>query len=379
MMRASVQLGLFTGITMLACWLGGCSSGGFLEPPKESGIIQMKLVGPGTSLSANGMLTDPLGVAGMFSVQLSEQNYNATFTALIDSYTAPVAASCYVVNMDATGKIALFSLRTPAPSPVPMSSANPCAQPGADVENAVFLDQQGHNQTLYFTNMLATPAPSATIGADFYGTVTALSTSSPSPSLVSNAFVLAVTESNYTGPFTGRIESYTAATSAPCYQVTMDATGKIATIAPNSSANVCTPPNTDVESVQFEDSHGNSSSLMYFENAGSAPNGPLEALQGFGTLNTTYASPLTIGTFLPALTITMSSPVSVVNPTPYSATVVSHSMPGGPCLAPAAAVGSRIQITVPSPVSPCVSGSGEVEGVLFSDTAGNTSEQFFKF
>src|ERR1700676_30902 len=86
----------------------GCSSGGgIFQPPKASGVIVGSLSGTSDPLSTSP--TAPLIVNNGFFITLKEDNYSASFSAAIVSYTAPTTQSCYTVTMDATQKIALFT------------------------------------------------------------------------------------------------------------------------------------------------------------------------------------------------------------------------------------------------------------------------------
>lgn len=362
--------------SLLACvlaWsLSACSSGGGWALGKPSGVIGMTLLGT-SDVALNSSQT--LDITGQFSVRLFELNYNAQFNASIISYTAPAPASCYTVSMDSTGAIATFSPRSGA--------ASICSQPGSDTETALFVDQQEHQVSLAFTNIPAASTQTFTV------TLSNATTLSPSPSLptiVSNAFQATVVETGYSGPFTASIVSHTAASTTPCYGVAMDATGKIATFAPTSVSAACAPPNTDVEGVQFEDSRGYASAILYFQNSGTSVNGPIETLAGVGVLNTTLAAPQNVDSLLSSgFTIVMSSPSNLAGVT-YVAQVVSESGTAAspkimtPCLNVPSNKATSFAITIMTPgTAPCSAGSGETEGVSFTDSNGNSDEQFFTF
>jgi hypothetical protein len=139
-MRAGVVL-----CCVLASGSGCSSGGGVFQPPKASGIVVATLVG-GSTIPATSS-TNPLIVNNAFSISLSESNYSATFSATIVSYTAATSQSCYVVAMDGTQTIAIFTPRS-----APAIPPGPCSPPMSDIEGVLFQDQQGHALTLYFQN-----------------------------------------------------------------------------------------------------------------------------------------------------------------------------------------------------------------------------------
>ncbi len=405
-----------TAFLLLGFVAVACTSGGFLQPAKSTGQITMTLLGSGATLSQN----QTLDITGGFGIQLSETNYNATFTAAITNFTAPTTQACYTVSMDAaTGRIATFTPRTATALPTATSS-NPCGQPGSDVETVLFEDQQQHTVTLNFANIPATSAPSGMptgIVASLDGTPNVMPTPPATPYPASNAFVLLVAESGYSGPFTGTITSYTAPVTAPCYMVTMDAaTGKIATLVPRASTSLsgqspspCIPPNSDVESVVFQDSRGNSSPPYYFTNTGVPPStAPIITLVGSSSpLMTSLGAPKNIdpspAPTTPAQLGFAVDVTSTINTGPFTATVVSWTAGTvGPCymvtgtspfftfvpetpaplvtptptLAPSTPTPSPTPAPTASP-NPClVVNGGDVEGILFTDSHGNYSEQF---
>lgn len=246
--------------------LQACSSGGgIFQPPKSSGLIVASLTGSSAPLVTS--LAAPLVVNNAFSVTLREDNYDATFAASIVSYTAPATQSCYTVTMDGTQKIALFTPRS-APPAGTTSPPNPCSQPASDVEGALFQDQQGNKLTLYFENV-AGLTPSV-IQARLLSTGQVLATTSSSPAPVTSSFSVALSEPNYTGPFTATIVSFTAPATQSCYTVTMDSTQTVATFTLRSSsaisggsASPCSQKGSDIEGVLFQDLHGNSNQQFF--------------------------------------------------------------------------------------------------------------------
>ena len=173
-------------IFALAIAPAGCSSGGgIFQPPKSSGVIIAKLVGSSTPLATT--MSSPQVEQNGFSVVLSEDNYSASFSALVVSFTAPTTESCYVITMDSTGTIATITPRnapglgpsapastsptpssspTPNPSPSTSPSPSPSPLPGGpcfsvtDVEGIRFSDQQNHQNIQYFENVpVPTPTP----------------------------------------------------------------------------------------------------------------------------------------------------------------------------------------------------------------------------
>jgi len=366
-------------IVLLIGCLYACSSGGLLQPPKSSGVIGMTLVGPETPLSQSKVLN----ITGGFAVQLFESNYNAQFTGTISSYTVPTSTSCYMVAMDTTGTVATFTQRTPV--------AAVCNLIGSDVETALFLDQQKHQITLSFTNIPASaPADSPAIVAQLYNTQTFLSSTLPATPVL-NAFVLAVTESGYSGPFTGNIISYTAPTATSCYMVTMDATGRIATVAPRSpQTGPCISPSTDVEALQFTDSRGNASLPLFFQNSlapSGAPVGTVVGLGAAGALGASFGTALNVdpasGTW-PAgygFVVAVSSPVSAG---PFTGSIVSWTAATlGPCYSITNTPPNTLTFSpaTPMPITagtiPCSTNGLDTEGVLLTDGHGGYNEQFY--
>ncbi len=250
----------------LAVVLYGCSSGGgIFQAPKASGVIVASLTGGNAALASSP--SAPLIVNNAFSVTLREDNYAASFSAAIVSYTAPVTQPCFTVTMDATQKIAIFTPRTAPAAAVP----NPCTQPGNDVEGALFQDQQGNKLLLYFENAFG--VNTGPIQARLLSTNQLLATSPSNPAMVSNAFSVALSEPGYAGPFTATVVSFTAPTTMSCYVVTMDSTATIATFTPRSApalaggtTSPCAQKGSDVEGVLFQDTHGNVGQ-QFFENS----------------------------------------------------------------------------------------------------------------
>ncbi len=264
MIRSRNRTALLLPIALLATWLGSCSSGGLLQPPKSSGIIGMTLVGPETPLSQASVLD----IVGGFAVQLFEQNYNAQFNASMTTFTAPTQNSCYTVAMDTTGRIATF---TPRASPAPV-----CLQIGSDVETALFVDQQMHQNTLSFTNIPALPLPIAAsvLTENFVGSTSPITSSLLVPAPIAPAilgtvwpvgygFSIAVSSSGSAGPFSALIVSWTASTLGPCYSTATSAPNVfVFTPASPSPAPSATGTNNpcatgDTEGVVFADGHGN--------------------------------------------------------------------------------------------------------------------------
>jgi len=381
---------LLAAASMVFGILAGCSSGGgIFQPPKSSGMIVAQQVGGAAPLSTSA--SNPLIVNGSFSIALSEANYSATFTAQIVSFTAQTTQSCYTVSMDPTGTIATFTPRAAPAIGGGTTTPSPCAQPGSDVEAVLFQDQQKHSNEQFFENQL--PGGSGPIQVRLAGTPAVLTTSLTSPLIVSNAFVLAVSEAGYSGPFTASIASYTAPATQSCYTVSMDQTGTIATLAPRAAPAIggstlpspCTPPTNDIESALFADQHGGSTQV-YFENQVLTTTNPIQArLTSTGMLlSTSLANPLKVkGGF--AVTLSENNYAA-----PFSATIVSFTAPTTescytvtmdpaqttaiftPRSAPP--VGGPAS---PPPPSPCAQPNGDTEGVLFQDQRGNVNEQFF--
>jgi hypothetical protein len=247
-----------------------CSSGGgIFQPPKASGVVVASLPGSSTPLSTSP--SAPLIVNDAFSIALREDNYAASFSAAIASYTAPTTQSCYTVAMDATQKIAVFTPHAAPPIGGTSTSPSPCNQPGNDVESALFQDQQGNKTVLYFENQLGLN-PSA-IQARLLSNGQLLTTTSSSPVMVSGSFSVSLSEPGYTGPFTATIVSFTAPTTQSCYTVAMDSTGTVATFTPRNappiaggSSSPCSQKGTDIEGILFQDIRG-SSNQQFFENS----------------------------------------------------------------------------------------------------------------
>lgn len=141
----------FLGMLSVVIGVAACSSGGgIFQAPKPSGVIEARFVGSDTVLVSSAAA--PLIVHNGFSVTLREQNYSAQFSAIIASFTAPTTQSCYIVNVDGTGKVATFTPRTATPIASPPPASNPCTPPSSDVESVLFQDQAGHSLTHYFQN-----------------------------------------------------------------------------------------------------------------------------------------------------------------------------------------------------------------------------------
>jgi hypothetical protein len=396
-------LRLPTAIISLAIVLGACSSGGFLQPAKSSGTVVATVVGQPAPMQ-NTTAATALHITGGFAVKLTEVGYSAEFTASPASFSASM--SCYIISMDATGTIATFTPK--AASTLSGSAATLCSQPGGDVESVLFQDQQNHTNLEYFTNI---PAGPITVGifASLYNTSTPLGTTAQTALAVTNAFSLLISESGYTGPFTGNIISFTAPATAPCYGVTMDPTGQVATLTPKLTTGSCLPPNADIEAVQFEDSHGNISLPMYFTNSGvQSTSTPTVTLIGGGVVQSSILAPFSVDPSpLPTSPAAIGFSVMVTSPNggPYTATLVSWTAQTiGPCYAPLTSTTNVFTFVpatpasvatpapsptpnippvptptpIPSPPNPCLVVGGDVEGVLFIDSRGSYDEQFFK-
>lgn len=375
---------IFRPALLLLVALQACSSGGGLfQPPKSSGVVVAKQVG-GSVLSTSAVA--PLLVNGSFSVILSEDNYSATFTAAIVSYTAPTVGPCYTVSMDATGTIATFTPRAAAPASGSATAPSPCLQYGTDVESVIFEDQQKHINQQYFENVGFSgaggsgPAP---ITVRITGSGTPLVTSLAQPLLVNNGFQLSLSEANYGGPFSAAISSFTAPAQGPCYTVSMDSTGTIATLAPHptpslngSSPSPCTIPNDDIESVLFTDNHGGSAQVFFENQVSSVPGNIQERFTASGppiTTSLTQPSPVSGGF---SIFISENGYAG-----PFTATIISFTASSANAcytvgMDSTATVAIFTPRSAPTANGPCGHGT-DTEGVLFTDQHGNYNEQFF--
>jgi hypothetical protein len=366
--------------SMLLIVLGtGCSSGGgIFQPPKSSGVVVATQVGGSAMSTSPG---SPLLVNGGFSVTLSESNYSAPFTATIVSYTAPTVGPCYTVSMDVTGTVATFTPRAAPPVSGSTTGPSPCLQLGTDVESVLFQDQQKHTNQQYFENVAPTGG-AGSIVARVTGTSAPLVTSAAQPLLVNNGFQLTVSEANYAGPFTASIASFTAPAVGPCYTVSMDVTGTIATLAPHvtnalsGSTSPCTIPNDDIESVLFADAHGGTAQV-FFENQVSAAPGTIQT-----RLSASSAPLSTTQTQAAAVSGGFSVFISEAGYFgPFAATIISFTAASASsCYTVAMDSTQTVAIftprSAPTLTGPCGHGT-DTEGVLFTDLHGNYVEQFF--
>jgi len=113
-----------------------------------------------TTVPFAGTFANPVPVDNGFTVALSEIGVPTTFTAYIVSYTAAAQKPCYSVQMDPTGRFAIFSPQSTSPlAPSPAPSA--CLLPNSDIEGVLFEDTLGNVLEEFFKNT-ATPPPAPT-------------------------------------------------------------------------------------------------------------------------------------------------------------------------------------------------------------------------
>jgi hypothetical protein len=218
-----------------------------------------------------------------------------------------------------------------------------------------------------------------------------MATSAGSPLLVNGGFSVALSEGNYSATFTATIVSYTAPTVGPCYTVTMDSTGTIATFTPRAAPPVsgavtapspCLQLGTDVESVLFQDQKKHTNQ-EYFENVATTGGaGPIIArITGTSpVLVTSAAQPLLVNNGF-QLTVSEANYVG-----PFTASIASFTAPlTGPCYSVSMDATGTIATLAPhatsglsGSTSPCTIPNDDIESVLFADGHGGRAQVFFE-
>jgi hypothetical protein len=226
------------------------------------------------------------------------------------------------------------------------------------------------------------------------GSGTPLSSSLTAPVSVTTGFSVTVREDNYSDTFSAKIVSWTAAASAPCY-TTSSGSATVFTFTPvaspalnGSGPSPCGANAKDIEGVRFTDARGNATT-QYFAT-------------GISTVSPSTASGIVVATLPGTSTPLASSPVTPIAVTnsfsiavqeagytgAFTASIISYTAPTtAPCYA-VSGTASTVQpsvFTFTPQNSPSVNGttgtcalSGDIEGVRFSDSNGNSTIQYFK-
>lgn len=248
--------------------------------------------------------------------------------------------------------------------------------------------------------LLEPPKPNSQIVADVVDGPYMDATTKSNPYLTLGSFSVLLSEGNYTAQFGASIDSYTATTTGPCYTVSMNASGNIATFTPtnataiagSSQANPCSIPASDLEGALFNDQNGHAIQV-YFERIGTlgTPNALTETYASVA-LNTTQVTPQSLdatptpapGATLPPFTVTVTSTATTTGP--FTASIFSWTAgTSTPCFVISQTTPGQFNFTAATP-APATAGTSssctvyqgaDTEGVVFSDGSGDYNEQFF--